>query len=73
MKSKSTLSDLDRFPTSLLNDCLDVLIEPITSIIDKSLQEGVKLQSSFTQFYSKDIGESCRISPTFPHGIKFDV
>ena len=41
MKSKSTSSDLDPFPTSLLKDCLDVLIEPITSIIDKSLQEGV--------------------------------
>ena len=41
MKSESTLSNLDRFPTSWLKDCLDVLIEPITSIINKSLQEGV--------------------------------
>ena len=41
MKLKSTSSDLDPFPTSLLKDCLDVLIEPITSIINKSLQEGV--------------------------------
>ena len=41
MKSKSTSSDLDPFPTSLLKDCLDVLIEPITSIINKSLQKGV--------------------------------
>ena len=41
MKSKSTSSDLDPFPTSLLKDCLDVLIEPITSIVNKSLQEGV--------------------------------
>ena len=43
MKSKSTPSDLDLdpFPTSLLKDCLDVLIEPITSVINKSLQEGV--------------------------------
>ena len=40
MKSKSTSSDIDSFPTSLLKDCLDVLIEPITSIINKSLQEG---------------------------------
>ena len=39
MKSKSISSDLDLFPTSLLKDCLDVLIEPITSIINKSLQE----------------------------------
>ena len=38
MKSKSTSSDLDPFPTSLLKDCLDVLIEPITSITNKSLQ-----------------------------------
>ena len=29
MKSKCTSSDLDPFPTSLLKDCLDVLIEPI--------------------------------------------
>ena len=41
MKSKSTSSDLNPFPTSLLKDCHDVLIEPITSIINKSLQEGV--------------------------------
>ena len=41
MKSKSTSNDLDSFPTSSLKDCLDVLIEPITSIINKSLQEGV--------------------------------
>ena len=41
MKSKSTSRDLDPFPTSLLKDCLDVLIEPITSIINNSLQEGV--------------------------------
>ena len=41
MKSKSTSSDLDPFPNSLLKDCLEVLIEPITSIINKSLQEGV--------------------------------
>ena len=41
MKSKTTSSDLDPFPNSLLKNCLDVLIEPITSIIDKSLQEGV--------------------------------
>ena len=41
MKSKSTSSDLDPFPTSLLKDCLDVLIEPITSVINKSLREGV--------------------------------
>ena len=41
MRSKSTSSDLDPFATSLLKDCLDVLIEPITSIINKSLQEGV--------------------------------
>ena len=40
IKSKSTSSDLDPFPTSLLKDCLDVLIEPIT-IINKFLQEGV--------------------------------
>ena len=43
MKSKSISSDLDPFPTSLLKDCLDVLIEPITSFINKSyyLQEDV--------------------------------
>ena len=41
MKSISTSSDLDPFPNSLLKDCLEVLIEPITSIFNKSLQEGV--------------------------------
>ena len=41
MKSKNTSNDLDPFPTSLLKVCLDVLIEPITSITNKSLQEGV--------------------------------
>ena len=46
MKSKSTSSDLDPFHTSLLKDCLDVLIEPITSIINKSLQEGVFFRTS---------------------------
>ena len=40
-KSKSPSSALDPFPISLLKDCLDVLIEPITSTINKSLQEGV--------------------------------
>ena len=25
------------------------------------------------KFYTKDIGESCRISPTFPHGMKFNI
>ena len=98
MKSKSTSSDLDPFPTSLLKYCLDILIEPITSIINKSLQEGVfpdQFKKAYTRpllkettldknelknyrpvsnlsFISK-ILESCRISPTFPHGIKFDV
>ena len=40
MKTKGTSSDLDLFSTSLLKDCLDVLIKPITSIINKSLQDG---------------------------------
>ena len=40
----------------------------------KSINNNTKLQSSFKpQFYIKDIGESCRIPPTFPHGIKFDI
>ena len=32
-------TDFYPFPTSLLKDCLDILIEPITSIINKSFQE----------------------------------
>ena len=32
-------TELDPFPTSLLKDCLDIIIEPITSISNKSLQE----------------------------------
>ena len=39
MQSKSTSSDPD--PFSLLKNCLDGLIEPITNIISKSLQESV--------------------------------
>ena len=54
MKSKSTSSDLDPFPTSLLKDCLDVLIEPITSIINKSLQEGV-FPEQFKKAYIKPL------------------
>ena len=41
MQSKSTSSHLDPFPTSLLEDCLDVLVETISSISNKSFQEGV--------------------------------
>ena len=41
MKQKNTSSDLDLFPTSLLKECLNLLIEPVTSISNKSFQEGV--------------------------------
>ena len=54
MKSNSTSSDLDPFPTSFLKDCLDVLIEPITSIINKSLQQGV-LPDPFKRAYNKPL------------------
>ena len=33
-------SDLDPIPTSLVKDCIDILITPITSIINLSLTEG---------------------------------
>ena len=33
-------SDLDPIPTSLMQDCIDILITPITSIINLSLTEG---------------------------------
>ena len=33
-------SDLDQIPTSLVKDCIDILITPITSIINLSLTEG---------------------------------
>ena len=33
-------SDLDPIPTSLVKGCIDILITPITSIIDLSLTEG---------------------------------
>ena len=32
---------LDPMPTSLVKDCLDVLIRPITNIVNKSLSLGV--------------------------------
>ena len=41
VKSKSTASDLNPFPTRSLKDCIDVIIEPITIIINKYPQEGV--------------------------------
>ena len=59
MKSKSTSSDLDPFPTSLRKDCFDVLIEPITSIINKSLQEGV-----FPDHFKKAYIRPLLIKPT---------
>ena len=37
--SNST-SLLDPIPTKLLKKCLDILVEPITSIVNKSLSEG---------------------------------
>ena len=40
-KSKTKSSLLDPIPTALLKQCLDVLIEPITNIINSSLREGV--------------------------------
>ena len=40
MSSSDTSCDLDVIPTSLLKSCLDVLIKPITSIVNMSLSEG---------------------------------
>jgi hypothetical protein len=34
-------SELDPFPTALLKSCIDVLVTPITSIVNLSLSEGV--------------------------------
>ena len=48
MKSKSNSSDLDPFPY------LDVLIEPISSIINKSLQEGV-FPDQFKKAYIRSV------------------
>ena len=38
MKSSSKSCDLDPIPTSLLKDCLDILIKPITDIINLSIK-----------------------------------
>ena len=40
MSSSDTSCDLDAIPTSLLKSCLDVLIKPITIIVNMSLSEG---------------------------------
>ena len=40
-KSKSKTSILDPLPTKLLKECLEVLIDPITDIINSSLTEGL--------------------------------
>ena len=40
IRSKTKSSLLDPIPTSILKDCLDVIITPITDIINSSLQEG---------------------------------
>ena len=47
-------SDLDPIPTSLVKDCIDILITPITSIIKLSLTEG-----SFPSHF-----KSAQVSPT---------
>ena len=54
MKSKSTSSDLDLFPTSLLEGLSRLLIEPITIIINKSLQEGV-FPDQFKKIYIRPL------------------
>ena len=40
MSSSDSSCDLDVIPTSLLKSCLDVLIKPITIIVNLSLSEG---------------------------------
>ena len=39
-KSKTKSSCLDPIPTAILKECLDVLIDPITDVINSSLREG---------------------------------
>ena len=40
LRALCTSSDLDPIPTSLVKDCIDILITPITSIINLMLTEG---------------------------------
>ena len=40
LKSSTKSCDLDPIPTSLVKDCADILITPITNIINYSLKEG---------------------------------
>ena len=40
ISTKSTTSRLDPIPTSLLKSCLDILIRPITDIVNRSLLSG---------------------------------
>ena len=41
MQSSSSTCDLDPLPTSLLKDCLDILVPYITKIINESLSSGI--------------------------------
>lgn len=41
LSSPSKSCDLDPIPTTLLKDCIDILVTPITSIVNLSLLEGV--------------------------------
>ena len=40
-KSFNTFCTVDPVPTWLVKDCLDVLIKPITNIVNKSLSLGI--------------------------------
>ena len=41
MASPNTSCELDPIPTPLLKSCIDVLLSPITSLVNKSLAEGI--------------------------------
>ena len=44
--SSNTFCAVDPMPKWLVKECLDVLITPITNIVNESLQMGVFLKSS---------------------------
>ena len=41
MSSSNGTCNLDPIPTTLLKSCIDLLIVPITNIVNESLKEGV--------------------------------
>jgi hypothetical protein len=54
MSSPTKSCDLDPIPTSLVKSCIDILIDPITQIVNMSLAKGI-VPSSFKEAHVKPL------------------